>query len=210
MFATVLTRRQWLRQTVSRLAQALAPPAGPAVPLKRPRLAHLAQPDAALPRFVAECTVARRYLDLLGDLDWDHCPERNPHRAWPGPAPIPRASFVGAFLVQIDQHLAYMPRLRQYPVDHPALIWILGFPLVPSSEYSWGFDAAASLPTARHFGRVLRELDNAALQFLFDGTVHLLQNELPPDVAFGAAISGDTKHIIAWVQDLRQPQGLGA
>jgi hypothetical protein len=77
----------------------------------------------------------------------------------------------------------------------------LGFPLTPSVTFSWGFDVEASLPTARHLGRILRTLPNDALQFLLDGTVSLLRQELPPEVRFGEAISLDTKHILAWVAE---------
>ncbi len=59
----------------------------------------------------------------------------------------------------------------------------------------------ASLPTARHFGRVLRTLPHDAGQFLFDGTVQLLERALPPEAGFAEAISLDTKHILAWVKE---------
>jgi len=88
-----------------------------------------------------------------------------------------------------------------YLVEHPALVRVLGFPLEPSDRFAWGFDVQASLPTSRHFGRVLRTLPNDALQFLLDSTVSLLRQELPPDVRFGEAISLDTKHILAWVKE---------
>ena len=48
---------------------------------------------------------------------------------------------------------------------------------------------------------MLRELDNAAAQFLLDSTVQLLRLELPAESNFGDVISLDTKHIIAWVQE---------
>ena len=48
---------------------------------------------------------------------------------------------------------------------------------------------------------MLRELDNAALQFLLDATVQLIHHELPADIPFGDAIALDTKHIIAWVKE---------
>jgi len=171
------------------------------VPLQRPNLSRLAQPGAILPAFVTESGVAMKALALLGPLDWDHFPERDPHRAWPGSEPLSRACFVAAFLLKLDAQKRYMTDLREYLVDHPPLIWLLGFPLVPSAAYSWGFDADKSLPTARHFGRVLRTLPNATLQFLLDGLVHLIQAELPKDQAFGEAVSCDTKHIIAWVKE---------
>ena len=142
-----------------------------------------------------------RYLVLLGPLDWEHFPERDPHRAWPGPKPHPRAAYVGALLVKINQNLRYMSDLRDYLLERPALVWVLGFDLVPSDEYSWGFDVDASLPTSRHFGRVLREFPNDALQFLLTATVHLLQQELPAKLNFGKKISLDTKHILAWVKE---------
>jgi hypothetical protein len=87
----------------------------------------------------------------------------------------------------------------------------LGFPLVPSSRYAWGFDVEASLPTARHLTRMLRTTPNAVSQYLLDETVRLLRVELetkvngcspPPEGSgFGHAISLDTKHIIAWVRE---------
>ena len=185
--------RQWM---VERLA-APAPP----VPLERPNLAQLARAEAELPACVAACPVARKYLDLLGSLDWEHFPERDRHRPWPGATPAPRAPFVAAYLVKLDQDKRYMSDLRSYLVDHPALVWVLGFPLVASAAQPWGFDVKASVPSRKQLGRVLRKLDNAALQFLLGGIVNALKEELPPGVNFGDAISVDTKHIIAWVRE---------
>ena len=73
---------------------------------------------------------------------------------------------------------------------------------MPSSDYPWGFDVDASLPTARHFTRMLRTTPNAVSQYLLDETVRLIQAELSPEVNdFGHAISLDTKHILAWVKE---------
>ena len=168
----------------------------------QPNLHHLAQlPDAQLPRFVRESTVALRYLRLLGPLAWDRFPERDLDTPWHIPA-LPYAPLVGAYLVKLDQHHTYMSQLRQYLVAHPALTWVLGFPLVPSRHYPWGFDVDASLPTHRHFTRILRRLPNTSLQFLLDDTVRLLQVALATVVPdFGQTISLDTKHIIAWVKE---------
>jgi len=207
--------RQWLRRTTDQLVArvhrpaALPPPAvsvvptpaPPAVPLFRPHLSELARPEAVLPPFVQDCPVAQKYRHLLADLAWAQFPERPTNRAWPGPQPAPRAPFVAAYLVKLEEGHRYMADLRTYLVEHPALVWLLGFPLVPSATTPWGFDVAASLPTAKHFGRVLRELPNAAAQFLLDGTVTALQMALPPEVNFGDVVAGDTKHIIAWVKE---------
>jgi len=170
-------------------------------PGKRPTLAQLAQTEADLPAFVRYCPVAMKYLHLLGPLDWDHFPERDPTYPWPGPIPHPRAAYVAAFIIKLHEGKPYMSDLRGYLVEHPALVWLLGFRLKPDDTSPYGFNVEASLPTARHFGRVLRELPNQVLQFLLTSTVHLLAAELPPEVNFGEAISMDTKHIIAWVKE---------
>lgn len=169
---------------------------------KRPNLHQLAQNPEHLPDFVRESAVARRYLHLLGPLAWDLFPERNLNQKRGFPA-VPYAPFVAACLIKLDQQFTYMSQLRQYLLDHPALVWLLGFPLVPSRRCRWGFDVEASLPTQRHFTRLLRQIPNPVLQVLLDSSVALLQAELVdiPDVdgAFGQAISLDTKHILAWV-----------
>ena len=167
----------------------------------RPNLHQLAQAEARLPRFVQESAVAMRYLRLLGQLNWGFFPERDLNVSWTIP-PAPYMPFAAACLVKLDQQLAYMSKLWEYLTDHPALVWVLGFPLVPSRHYSWGFDVEASLPTARHFTRMLRKMPNTSLQYLLDQTVQLVQTELSTEVAdFGQCISLDTKHIIAWVRE---------
>lgn len=170
-------------------------------PRQRPNLAQLAADSSQLPQFVREDRVAMRCLGLLGPLDWDNFPERDPDRPWPGPSPHPRAAYVAAFLLKINEGKRYMPDLREFLLDHPALIWLLGFKLTPSDSHPHGFDPDLSLPTARHFGRVLREMDQAPLQFLLDSTVTLIQAELPANLPFGDTIAGDTTHIVAWVKE---------
>ncbi len=173
-----------------------------ALPLTRPALSHLARlPQTQLPPAVQACPVAMKYLHLLGDLDWEHFPERPTHRPWPGPAPAPRAPFVAAFLVKLEEQLSTFGRLHRFLVNHPALVWVLGFPLTPTPVQPWGFDAARSVPSRKQLGRVLRELDNDALQFLLSASVTCIADALPAGVAFGDTIALDTKHIIAWVKE---------
>jgi len=167
----------------------------------RPDLHQLAHRPADLPRFVQESAVAMRCLRLLGPLDWTRFPERDLNTPWTIP-PVPFAPFVAACLVKLNEQHVYMPQLRDYLVEHPALTWVLGFPLVPSHHYPWGFDVQASLPTARHFTRMLRKIPNAICYYMLDETVRLIQAELNAEVDdFGRAISLDTKHIIAWVRE---------
>jgi hypothetical protein len=168
---------------------------------QRPLLHILAQHPQELPAFVRASPVALRYLQLFSHLDWSRFPERDLATDWGIPT-LPFAPFVAAYLVKLEQQCKYMSQLRRYLVEHPALVWVLGFPLQPSRVYPWGFDVEASLPTQRPFARVLRKLPNRSLQVLLTQTVQQIQlalAELAPD--FGQAISLDTKHILAWVAE---------
>jgi hypothetical protein len=119
-----------------------------------------------------------------------------------GNPPCAYAPFVAACLVKLDLGLTHMSQLRQFLVEHPALVWLLGYPLRPSPVYTWGFDVTASLPTHRHFTRLLREIPNECLQFLLDSSVACLQAELTRlGIQVGECISMDTKHILAWVKE---------
>lgn len=171
------------------------------IPLERPSLAELALNEAGLPQFVLDCPVAMKYLRLLAPLDWANFPERDESRPWPGPKPHPGAPYVAAYLVKLHEHKTFMSQLRDFLVDHPALVWLLGFKLKADPTARYGFDGQASVPSRKQLGRVLREMDNVMLQFLLSGTVRLIGQELPAEVAFGQEISMDTKHIEAWVAE---------
>jgi len=173
----------------------------PPVPLVRPTLDVLARPETRLPAEVQACPVARKYLKLLGGLDWSHFPVRDPQRVWSGPEPEPRSPFVAAYLVKLNEPIPYMSGLRRYLIEHPALVWLLGFPLCPALEEPWGFDVAASVPTQKQFVMILKELDNQVLQYLLDQTVGLIKRAVPSEFPLGQIISLDTKHILAWVKE---------
>ncbi len=161
----------------------------------------LTQPRASLPAWVTTAPLALKYYDLLAPLPWDSFPERD--LTWPHNAVVtPYAAFLAAALIQIDQGLPTMSRLRQFLVEHPALVWLCGFPLVPDPSVPWGFDADASLPTARHFTRVLRQMPNSLPQFLLTHSLTCLQQaKVGANADFGQTIMLDTKHIIAWVKE---------
>lgn len=167
--------------------------------LSLPQLAQL--PPQAWPWFVRESAAAHKYIELLGGLDWERFPPRHAGPKRRGPAPAPDAPVVAAFLVKLDKGLPSMAKLRQELVEQPALAWVLGFPLIPSPDFSYGFDVARSLPCHRHLSRLLRKLPHAQMQFLLKGTVQLFGAELPPELRLGDNVCGDTKHIIAWVRE---------
>jgi len=159
------------------------------------------QHQTDLPDFVKACPVAQRYLALLGPLDWGHLPERNLQRNW-GQSTIPYAAFSAAYLVKLNEGKDSMGALRDFILEHPALIWLLGFPLIVSKAAPLGFEPSTSLPTARHLTRMLRTIPNQVLQFLLTDSVQLIRTELAAQgLDSGQCISLDTKHIIAWVKE---------
>ena len=163
----------------------------------------LTHPDVSLPAWVADDPVVQKYRTLLGSLPWQQFPERATDRPWPGPQPESRAPFVAAYLVKLHEGKRWMSDLRTYLIEHPALVYWLGFPRLPDPTAPHGFDVAASVPKRRHLSTVLRSLPNPALQFLLDATVHALQATLPPDqqATFGDVIAGDTQALLAWVAE---------
>lgn len=148
------------------------------------------------PVFVRDCPLAQHTADYLRLLDWSCIPQDARH--WFGHPPLATATYIAAFLVKLDQGLPTVAHLHRFLSQHPALVWGLGFPLVPGPA-NYGFDPLASLPVHRHFCWVLRTLPNELLQRLLDSQVAWLQSHLPGD--FGQAIALDTKHILAWVQE---------
>ena len=157
-----------------------------------------------LPRYAAETPVVMRTLDLLGPLNWERFPERNLHRHWCQPA-VSYAAFAGAMLVKLNEGLDSMGDVHQYLVEHPGLIPLLGFRVIPSPQHVCGFDPDASLPTQRHMTRMLREMPNVHLQYLLADTVCLIRDELRQhNIEIGECISLDTKHILAWVKENNQ------
>lgn len=168
---------------------------------KRPDL-HTAwsQPER-LPGFVRDCPAAIRLLDLIGPLAWHQFPERNLMRDW-GRITIPYAAFSAACLWKLNEGLVSMDDLHRYLVEHPAFIWLLGFPLTFSPKFPCGFDPSTSLPTPRHFTRMLRTIPNQIVQFMLTDSVRLIRQELASlNVSTGDCVSLDTKHILAWVKE---------
>ena len=168
----------------------------------RAALAHpLDRPVCLLPRFVRRSALAVRIYRLLSLIDWAALPERNLSRSY-GQLAVPYAAFVAAYLVKIDQRLVYMSDLRRFLVDHPALCWLLGFPMSVRRGGPSSAQTDACLTTQRHLARLLRQISNTYLQALLDQTVSLLHAELI-DICpeFGQTISLDTKHVIAWVKE---------
>lgn len=150
------------------------------------------------PRFVRRCPVTQSLLPPLQLLDWEQLPTTLARRRT-GWRTTPLSAYIGAYLVKLDQQLPTFGRLHRFLRDHPALIWALGFPLVPDRRQPHHFNIEASLPTQRHFCHRLKTIPNEILQNLLDGQVTWLHQHFGD--AFGQVISWDTKHILAWVKE---------
>lgn len=154
-----------------------------------------------VPAWIKNSPTIMRVWELLAPLDWAHVPERNLQRHW-GQFTIPFATLAATELLRLNEPLPSAERLHRFLLEHPGFIWLFGFPLVPTPETNLGFNPRASLPTPRHFTRLLRKVPNAVLQFLLADSVRLIQAELrtlavPPI----ECVSLDTKHILAWVKE---------
>ena len=170
---------------------------GRGLPLDRPDLHTLWTQTRHLPANIMDSPLTQRSLDLLGPLHWDQLPERNLQRNW-GQTTIPYAAFAAACLIKLEENRPSMGDLRTFLVDHPQLIWLLGFSLTPERQQPYGFDAQASLPTERHFTRLLRTMPNRVLQFLLADSVRAIVAELTArTLPAPQCISLDTKHILA-------------
>ncbi len=170
-------------------------------PEKRPSLHTFWRQPEQLPEFVRDCPPAMRTLELLGPLDWDALPERNLARNW-GQTIITQSALIATWLVGLNESRRSMGALHSYLREHPAFIWLLGFPLVPAPNHPLGFNAQATLTTPQHLTKMLRWLSNTAFQCLLADSVQLILAELhrlgasPP-----GCVSLDTKHILAWVKE---------
>lgn len=162
---------------------------------------RLGIPAENLPDFVRSCPVAMRYHRLLGCLPWAAFPERDESLPWPGIHPEARSPYAAAFLVKLNEGCATIGRLRIFLAEHPALVWLLGFPLEPSPYHPWGFDVQASVPCQRQLSNVLRSMANVSLQFLLEQSIRLVAARLPANHLLGDTVSLDTKHILAWVRE---------
>ena len=161
-------------------------------------LPRLVVKDEQLPRFVQECATTMAIIPKFRLMAWEQATQ-NGHRQWFGQQNVPQVAYIGAFLVKIELKLASISHLRRFLVQHPALIWALGFPLYGQTATRHRFDAERSLPSRQQFSRVLRNLDNDGLQALLSAQVSELQSLLPEE--FGQTISLDTSHILAWVKE---------
>ncbi len=142
--------------------------------------------------------VVQRYRAFFACLDWSVIPERDPRRPWPGSPPHPTKAYVKALLIKLCEQKAYITHLRQFLVEHPLLVWEIGFRPVGDATQCYGFDVERTVPCDRWLRHWQQHLDNALVQALLRPTVRALRTEIP---GLGETVAFDVKHIYAWVQE---------
>jgi hypothetical protein len=142
--------------------------------------------------------VVNKYRSFFISLQWQKVAERGNDRVWPGKPPHPEIAYIKALLVKINEKKAYMTELRTYLVEHPLLVLELGFLPVRADQQPYGFDVERTVPTARWLSHKGQTIDHQVLRGLFEGSVQMLEAELPMEIETAAI---DTKHIYAWVRE---------
>ncbi len=150
-----------------------------------------------VPDGFAKDRVAQRYIAFFEWLDWTQVLERDETQVYPGRLPHSEASYIKAYLVMVCEKHSTVSTLHQYLLEHPALVWVIGFRVVADEQRIEGFDVEASIPTAGHLRRKLQTLNDRVLTALLAGTVETLC-EIIPDL--GETVSLDVKHIYAYVK----------
>jgi hypothetical protein len=142
--------------------------------------------------------VAQRYEALFEMLDWTVVREKEDSAGQRGRLPHPEAAYIKAMLVMIEDKHEYVSDLHDYLSEHPALVWVLGFRVVPDTHSPYSFDIEQSLPSAGPLRRKLRSLAPSILTRLLAGTLHALREAIP---GLGERVIVDVKHIYANVKE---------
>ncbi len=167
-------------------------------PQLAPHLPRLVLADHCQPRYVRQCALTQRTIAQFRLLDWALLPTSLADRKQ-GQRIVPLCAYIGAYLLRLEHQLPSFGHLRTFLVDHPGLLWALGFPATGSGGHHSPFDPEQSLPVQAHFTRKMQEIPNEILHLLLDGEVAWLCDRFGEQ--FGQTVSIDTKHILAWVKE---------
>lgn len=154
------------------------------------------------PEWVRTDPVATHFRTLFAQVDWSLLPPRDPD--CPGPHPHPAAAYLKALLVKGANQLRSIPRLRLYLLEHPALVWELGFHRGHCPAQPAGFPVDRLLPQERwlrHWQHVAAPL----LQQLLCASAQTVAT-LVPDLDTMTAL--DATHHLAWVKHNNQNQSV--
>lgn len=140
--------------------------------------------------------VVARWQAFFAPLDWTAVDRRR----WrgPGPTPHPPSAYYKALLIKVHERLGSIPRLRQYLLEHPALVLALGFRPVPDPAQPTGVDIARTVPGERWLRHQQQHCDRTRLDQLLAATITTLRRVHPE---LGQTVAIDTTHIYAYVRE---------
>jgi hypothetical protein len=140
--------------------------------------------------------VVARWQAFFAPIDWTGFDQRRWRR--PGPTPHPPSAYGKALLIKVQDQLPSIPRLRQYLLEHPALVLALGFRPVADPAQPGGVDIARTVPSERWLRHQQQHLDRTRFDQLLAATVTALRH-IHPDL--GTTVAIDTTHIYAYVRE---------
>lgn len=141
--------------------------------------------------------LCQRVCALFELLDWSVIPEPAPDSHRRGPRPHPVRAYIRAILLKVSEGLTYCTTLRRFLIEHPLLVLALGFTPVADPHAPYGFDVAATVPSARWLRKKQQTLEASLLRHLLAATVAALREEIP---GLGDTVAFDVTHIVAWVK----------
>jgi hypothetical protein len=151
-----------------------------------------------VPEWFRYDAVAQRYEALFEMLDWTVVPETVARVVQRGRLAHPESAYIKALLVMLAEKHEYVSDVYKYLMEHPALVWVLGFRVKPDAASPYGFNLARTVPSAGHLRRKLRSLDVRVLTSLLAGTAQALCAVIP---GLGESVIVDVKHIYAYVKE---------
>jgi hypothetical protein len=168
---------------------------------KQQTLDHFYLHPEQCPKRVRESAEAMHCLQLIGPLGWEAFPDRDLQRRY-GQAAVSYAAVAAACLLKLEHKIGTFADLTTWLGKNPSICWLLGWEEGRQDLNAARGQRCTSLPSQRHFCRLLQKMPNACLQYLLDSSVRLLLDELlRRGVEIPETVSLDTKHIIAWVKE---------
>jgi hypothetical protein len=113
-----------------------------------------------------------------------------------GPKKNTSEVYAKAFLIKVNEKLQHSSELRDFFLEHPQLIPLVGFYHV-YNETTGTLNLQRTVVSARHFRRKLQTIENQHLKLLLKQTLDQLQDR---DLLKGTTIA-DTTEILAWVKE---------
>ncbi len=142
--------------------------------------------------------VVQRYRAFFALFDWSVVPDPAGDPSRPGKRPHPQSAYLKARLLKREEGMSACTQLRNYLLEHPLRVLVLGFRPVLNRDLPYGFDVAKTVPTARWLRQQQRDLEQPVLQDLLAATVRDLREEIP---GLGEVVAFDVTHIYAYVKE---------